>query len=139
LEQQALKFLGESDPIEWTFKGQVSNEAIIRFYREQRPHLFINVSSTEGLPVSIMEAMAHSVPVIATDVGGTNEIVHDSQNGFLMSPGLTATQLADQIRAFAKLDRARMKAFREAAYQTWANDFNAKINYQHFVEHLLQL
>ena len=37
--------------------------------------LFINTSSSEGVPVSIMEALSVGIPIIATDVGGTKEIV----------------------------------------------------------------
>ncbi|NCO54621.1 MAG: glycosyltransferase, partial [Bacteroidetes bacterium] len=45
--------------------------------------LFINVSESEGIPVSIMEALSAGIPVIATNVGGTNEIVNNDV-GFLI-------------------------------------------------------
>ncbi len=40
-------------------------------------------SLNEGTPVSIIEAMAASVPVVATDVGGVNDLLHDNKNGLL--------------------------------------------------------
>ncbi|MEO6302350.1 MAG: glycosyltransferase, partial [Bacteroidia bacterium] len=61
--------------LEIEFHGHVSNQAIIDFYKKQPLNLFLNVSSTEGLPVSIMEALSFGVPVAATNVGGTSELV----------------------------------------------------------------
>lgn len=41
-------------------------------------------SHSEGLPLVIIEAMAHGVPVLATDIGGIPDIVKDGVNGFLL-------------------------------------------------------
>lgn len=46
--------------------------------------IYISTSLFEGLSNSIMEAMAYSLPIVATDVGDTNELVNDKQNGFLV-------------------------------------------------------
>ena len=61
--------------------------------------MFINVSSTEGIPVSIMEAMSFGIPVIATAVGGTPEIVNN-ENGYLLSKDPSAKELAEVIQNF---------------------------------------
>ena len=44
-------------------------------------------SYNEGLPVSILEAMASSLPIVSTTVGGIPEAVIDNKNGFLVQPG----------------------------------------------------
>ena len=44
-------------------------------------------SSYEGLPHTIIEAMACRVPVIATRIRGTDEAVQDEETGLLVSPG----------------------------------------------------
>ena len=67
--------------------------------------LFVLPSLNEGLPLSVMEAMAAGVPVIATSAGGTAEIVRDGVTGMLVPPG-DAQALADAIRALLT-DRAR--------------------------------
>lgn len=49
--------------------------------------IYILPSYNEGLPVSILEAMAYEKPIIATDVGGISEIVFNKRNGILLEPG----------------------------------------------------
>lgn len=49
--------------------------------------IFVNPSYSEGLPTSVLEACAAGCAVVATDVGGTNEIIHDGSTGFLVHPG----------------------------------------------------
>ncbi len=56
-------------------RGQTPNDEVLEFYAANRVDVFVNVSSTEGVPVSIMEAIAHDIPVVATAVGGTPEFV----------------------------------------------------------------
>ena len=48
--------------------------------------IFVNPSYSEGLPTSVMEACAGGCAIVATDVGGTNEIITDGVNGFLYEP-----------------------------------------------------
>lgn len=49
--------------------------------------VYILPSYNEGLPISILEAMSYSLPVISTNVGGIPEIVKNNENGFLIEPG----------------------------------------------------
>ena len=50
----------------------------------------------EGFPNSIMEAMASSLPVVASDSGGTRELIVDGETGFIVQPGI-ARSLADRL------------------------------------------
>jgi glycosyltransferase involved in cell wall biosynthesis len=56
--------------------GQVGHDDIVEYYRTHRIDLFVSLSSHEGLPVSIMEAISFGIPVLATSVGGVPEIVN---------------------------------------------------------------
>ncbi len=52
----------------------------------KKTDIFVNPSYSEGLPTSVMEACAAGCATIATDVGGTNEIILDGITGLLYSP-----------------------------------------------------
>jgi glycosyltransferase involved in cell wall biosynthesis len=54
-------------------------------------------SAVEGLPNVVLEAMAMRCPVIATDVGGTKEVVEDGVNGFLLSMPIPAGRLCEKL------------------------------------------
>jgi glycosyltransferase involved in cell wall biosynthesis len=60
-------------------------------------------SYAEGLPMSLLEAMAAGVPVVASAVGGVPEVVADGVSGFLVAPGDSAT-LSRRLRLLL-LDR----------------------------------
>ena len=47
--------------------------------------LYLNTSVHEGIPMSVLEAMAHGVPIIAPKTGGLCEIVEDAKSGYLVN------------------------------------------------------
>lgn len=49
-------------------------------------NIFCLTSKEEGLPQSVLEAMALGIPVIATDVGGVGEVIEDNKTGILIPP-----------------------------------------------------
>lgn len=73
---------------------QFGIERNVRFlgFREDIPNLlqamdlFVLPSLSEGLALSLLEAMSAALPVIATDVGGNPEVVLDGETGFLVPP-----------------------------------------------------
>lgn len=71
------------DNLQVSLLGRIDNKEIGNIYKKNNCNLFVNLSTTEGIPVSIMEALSMSIPVIATNVGGTSEIVN-SETGYLL-------------------------------------------------------
>lgn len=68
-----------------SYIGWVSGEKKIEVFNQS--DIFILPSYYEGLPVSILEAMSYSMPIISTNIGGIPEIVKDGVNGYLIHPG----------------------------------------------------
>ncbi len=66
------------------YEGWVSGEKKIQMFNIS--DVFILPSYTEGLPVSILEAMSYGLPILSTPVGGIPEVVNES-NGILFEPG----------------------------------------------------
>jgi sugar transferase (PEP-CTERM/EpsH1 system associated) len=63
--------------------------------------IFVLSSESEGLSNTIQEAMSTALPVVATHVGGADELVEDGRTGFLVPPR-DAEALAARIRAIAE-------------------------------------
>jgi len=62
----------------------ISRADLLRYY--QNATIFVHPSLYEGLPTTILEAMACGIPIIATKAPGTSEIVIDGKTGFLVPP-----------------------------------------------------
>ncbi|MCH1982947.1 glycosyltransferase [Ruminococcus sp. OA3] len=130
----AEKMLGAN--VTYEFKGNVDNTALLEDYMTENYYLFLNVSSSEGIPVSIMESSSVGIPCIATDVGGTREIITDGVNGILLSADVSDQELADRITRFCRLDRYQYLRFRKEARRLWDDKYNAEKNYLRFTNEL---
>ena len=89
-------------------------------------------SLTEGLPNVVLEACAAGVPVVATDVGGTREVVTEGENGHLIpsgDPRVMATRLLDLLGDPARRqemgDRGRDKVAREFSFAQQSTRYEA--------------
>lgn len=131
--KEACKLLPRN--IEWDIRGATPNLSILEFYKKNDIDLFINASSSEGVPVSIMEAFAHSIPCIATDCGGTSELVNSS-NGQLLPINVSVNTLSLAIRCNLTSESRNSK--RNCAYQTWSKLCNADKCYLTFCETLFK-
>ena len=123
--------------VQWCFHGQLPNRQVIEFYRTHPVDVFVNVSTSEGIPVSIMEAQSCGIPVIATAVGGVPEIV-TNENGILLESTPSPQAIADALAQFAART-VDVSARREASPQMWKSMYHAETNYNAFVDRLIEL
>lgn len=85
--------------------GHVPNRELLDAYRRGEvdlvllPSLELSDSEHEGIPVSLMEAMAFGIPVLATDTGGIPELLQDGAG--LLVPQQNPSSLAEAIRRMA--------------------------------------
>ncbi len=90
---------------------------------------FVLPSLWEGLSVALVEAMAGALPVVATRVSGTNQVMVDGETGWLVPPADPAALaaaiealLADPKEAAARGDRARRRVEKLFSAQKQARD-----------------
>lgn len=135
LKEELEKKVHEELPsnIKCEFLGRKKNAEVLKYYQTHPIDLFINVSSSEGIPVSIMEAYSYGIPSFATDVGGTREVV-DSNNGKLIEKDFNTEELAKEIDHFASLSAEERASYRTAAYEKWKEDFFSETNYSQFAK-----
>ena len=126
------------DNIQYEFKGNVSNTELMKQYQDKNYYVFLNVSSSEGIPVSIMEATSFGIPCIATDAGGTKEIISDKENGVLLDRDARTEIITASISKFCSMTDEEYREYRRCSRERWISKFNAKSNYEIYVTQLLK-
>lgn len=134
IKKLAFQMLSNTS-VRFNFLGQQTNEEVHNYYKSNNVDLFVNMSESEGLPVSMMEAMSFGVPVIASNVGGVSEIV-DNKTGWLLSKDLCNEEFVDVIQEWNKSEVEEKLHKSNEAYKKWNTNFNAEKNYTEFVEQL---
>jgi glycosyltransferase involved in cell wall biosynthesis len=83
--------------------------------------VYVLASDHEGLPVTVMEAFALGVPVVAPAVGGLPEVVRTGENGVLVTPS-DPVALADAVeRALDPSEHARLARGAAASGEQFSN------------------
>ena len=107
-----------------TWLGQLGHDQLTAVLAEPW-NLIVNVSSSEGVPVSLMEAMGRGIPVAATAVGGTAELIVPP-DGVLLPPNAMTSEWAAKIRS--AIPRTRdpewRAGFRNDVRERWNEDSN---------------
>lgn len=114
-------------------KGQTKNKDVLKSYHSKGFDLFINLSQSEGIPVSIMEAMAYGIPALATNVGGTSELV-TPENGYLVSYEDSNESIAQLICSH----NASLSNLPRSAQSFVEQNYNSDTNLTTFVNNLQQ-
>lgn len=120
--------------------GAIPNRQLMELYRSGYFDVFVNVSETEGLPISIMEAISFGIPVIATDVGGSSEIVSHGENGLLIEKNFSDRTLVDALARIAAADAQAPDyiEMRRAARGCFEQRFQYDINIGRFLDEIFR-
>lgn len=110
--------------------GAKKHDEVMDYYTKHCFDVFINLSTNEGVPVSIMEAISCDIPVVATNVGGNSEIVTE-ETGLLVNadplPGEVAVAINKVIHS----------SYEPRLF--WEKHYDAAKNYGAFADFLSKL
>lgn len=128
------------EPGAFTFVGGLDRTAVRDWYAANPASVFLNVSSSEGVPVAVMEALAQGLPVVLTDVGGNAETIDRDRGMFdgLLPPDPSPEQVADRLEALLDADPTAYAGYAEASRAYWAVSWSSATNYDVFVTALLR-
>lgn len=121
--------------VTYNLLGDMPNEKVMEYYASNPIDLFINVSEFEGLPVSVMEALSYGIPVIATDVGGTRELIN-STNGRLLNKNITVDAVSDAIKQIIDIPNSEKKVMRQNAYNTYLEKLLSDENFEKLLTYI---
>lgn len=134
-ELQQVEALVRRSPRELvaTLPGHVDQSEVHEQMRNGGFDVFVNLSKSEGLPVTIMEAQCVGLPVVATDVGGTAEVAFPDLNQLISSgPSVSDVEVAILRAAASGPNVAHERRER------WARNFNSEKNYRDFARELAE-
>jgi colanic acid/amylovoran biosynthesis glycosyltransferase len=124
----ALSGLGN---VSHVFHGSLAHDEVLGFLLTEPIDMLINASESEGLGVSIMEAMSCGIPAIAPAVGGVPELVGHGR-GVLMSSAPEVSEIAGHLIGF--IESAKKPEIRELVREFIVAECNAEKIYPLFVE-----
>lgn len=128
IETMAKRELGTRNDVTYTFKGNTDKKLILYYYRAEQVDVFINTSDSEGVPVSIMEAMSYGIPCISRNVGGNAEIIEHGVNGFIIESE-DPLEISTMLMRIQNMPDSEGQSMRESAYKTYRTVYNAEANY----------
>lgn len=114
-------------------KGYIENDKVKQILANEKFDIFINLSLSEGVPVSIMEAISVGIPILATDVGGNNEIV-TSETGLTIPVNFEQKFFNIAVNEII----AAGESLRTCAYHFYKKYYEAKSNYPAFYNNILK-
>lgn len=112
------------------FTGSLDHEDVMKLYTNA--NIFINPSYSEGLPTTVLEAGLMKCAVVATDVGGTSEIIEDGKDGLLCKP-----EVLDIVQKLEIL--IKDKNLREQLSENLHNKINKQFSWENTTKQLLEI
>lgn len=128
------KLSGKPSKLSVSLRGHLPLEEVHRELLRGNHHVFVNLSLSEGVPVSLMEAQCVGLPVVATAVGGTPEVALARWNELVEPSDPVPVIAAAAIRA-----SERAQSERTERHTHWERNFNANTVYASWATELRRL
>ena len=122
----------EKDSFEFNRHRSNVNE-LYKFYNENNNAIFIHLSTTEGLPTCLVEATSMGFPIICTDAGGSNEVVENGVNGFVVPVDFKIDEVVKLLESLICDSDMRSK-FGKASREIYLKKFVANKIYAKFLK-----
>jgi glycosyltransferase involved in cell wall biosynthesis len=123
-EMQNLNEVAKSSNASVSFAGDVAQEILPSYYSRSRA--FVLNSNFEASSYSLLEAMACSLPVIASRKTGSSEVVRDSIDGYLIDEYFPLGEAVPKLLANPKLAAEMGRNARERIVE----NFNSELNFK---------
>ena len=120
----------------YRFAGRLANKDLFGWYASNPVSCFMNLSDSEGVPVAIMEVMSCGIPTIATDVGGTKEIVLNGVNGYVVQTTDPVETIAAAVIEMMELPEQDYQNMCGESIRLWNVLSNAVELYREFYDQL---
>ena len=114
-------------------KGEKSNAEVLEYYRNNHIDLFVSLSISEGLPVSMMEAQSYGIPILSTNINGIPEIVNE-HTGILIESETPFKDIAKKISQSLRTDWNT-----QIIQNHYRTNFTAAKNYKEFTNSIKQI
>lgn len=123
------------------YNGQVDNSEVLEFYKNNEVDLLLNMSSYEGIPVAMMEAISYGIPIAGCNVCGVPEIIND-KTGILFernpNPQVSAKYIEAYLHKMRNITDDEKNALRYDIQKDWNLKYNASDNYDKFIIDVLK-
>jgi glycosyltransferase involved in cell wall biosynthesis len=90
-------------------------------------------SKFEGVPITIIEAMSHGIPIVSTNVGGVKEMITDNENGLLVTESNVDTYY-HAIKEILSWDSDKLNAIRSANLLKYRSVFSIKTTAESYMK-----
>ena len=137
IKKTASELLDSNPLVTYEFLGHLDNNRVHDVLKQSSVNLFVNVSDSEGVPVSIMEAMSLGLPVVAPKIFGIPELV-DDECGILYDAENPEHSLMNCLETFFTMSIDERNRMGRNAYNRWKKRFCLEDNLQCFFQQYIE-
>ena len=136
-QELAAEILPDNIRVVWA--GACSHAELKKVYQTQPFDLFVSLTSSEGIPVSMMESISCGIPIIATAVCGVPEIVRPGQSGWLLPADAPEEAFRRAVSSYLEMTEPERVRLRASCRKLWESDFDPAINHERFLQRIFAM